>query len=348
MGATLFLSEGAPDHPGPGRMWRPGRAAPDLGAGRLPHADPGAARPRRRAGAGARPLAACASSARPASPGTPSPIAGCFERRRRGALPDHQPVRRHRGRRLLPLADAGDAAQGVHAGHAVRWAWRWRCWARTARRCAPGEVGELVCTKPWPSMTRGDLGRPGALPGDVLVALAGDLGARRLGLGGRGRLLVPARPQRRHAQHRRQADRAGRVRVGRGRPPGRRRGLCGRHAATSVKGEVAWLYLVPRPGVEPSDELAAEVRAHVGHELGKAFAPGRVAWVTALPEDPQRQDRAPRRARRRAGRGARRPLLAREPAGARAVRTWNIGVRPLRSTATPQAHSSPTGGTDGV
>ena len=49
------------------------------------------------------------------------------------------------------------------------------------------------------------LARPRALPRHVLAPLPGHLGARRLGLGRRGRLLVPARPLRRHAQHRRQA-----------------------------------------------------------------------------------------------------------------------------------------------
>ena len=70
-----------------------------------------------------------------------------------------------------------------------------------------------------------DLGRSGALPRDVLAPLSGRLDARRLGVGRRGRLLVPARPLGRHAQHRRQADRARRARV-RGRrrtPPSPRR-----------------------------------------------------------------------------------------------------------------------------
>ena len=41
-----------------------------------------------------------------------------------------------------------------------------------ARRHAgrPGEVGELVCTQPWPAMTRGIWRRPRALPRDLLVA----------------------------------------------------------------------------------------------------------------------------------------------------------------------------------
>ena len=80
-----------------------------------------------------------------------------------------------------------------------------------------------------------------------------------------------------------------------------------------VKGEVAWVFCVPAPGIEPSDELAAEVRGAVAADLGKAFAPDRVFFVPALPEDPQRQDRAPRRARPGHGRGSRRPFVRREP-----------------------------------
>ena len=70
----------------------------------------------------------------------------------------------------------------------------------------------------------GALGRPRALHRDVLVALPGGVDARRLGVGRRGRLLVPARAQRRHAQRRGQADRARGARVGRRRAPGCRRG----------------------------------------------------------------------------------------------------------------------------
>jgi acetyl-CoA synthetase len=51
-----------------------------------------------------------------------------------------------------------------------------------------------------------------------------------------------------------------------------------------VKGEVAWLFCVPAPGWEPSEELAAEVAARATEELGKAFRPARVVFVPALPK----------------------------------------------------------------
>ena len=190
-----------------------------------------------------------------------------------------------------------------------------------------GEVGELVCRQAVAEHDPRHLGRPGAVPGGVLVALAGAVGARRLGIGRRGRLLVPARPLGRHAEHRRQADRPGGVRVGRRRPSGRRRGLRRRR---------------PRPG-QGRGLLAvpgAAARRHAERRAGRGGARprrpragqgvrARPAGVGGRPApDPQRQDRAPRRPGRGAGRGAGRPLVAGEPGRARAVRPGQAAIRP--------------------
>jgi acetyl-CoA synthetase len=51
-----------------------------------------------------------------------------------------------------------------------------------------------------------------------------------------------------------------------------------------VKGEVAWIFCVPRPGAEAGDRLAVAVADAVAAELGKAFKPDRVVFVTALPK----------------------------------------------------------------
>jgi acetyl-CoA synthetase len=51
-----------------------------------------------------------------------------------------------------------------------------------------------------------------------------------------------------------------------------------------VKGEVAWVFCALVPGVEPSEELAAELQALAAADLGKAFAPERVLFVSALPK----------------------------------------------------------------
>jgi acetyl-CoA synthetase len=51
-----------------------------------------------------------------------------------------------------------------------------------------------------------------------------------------------------------------------------------------VKGEVAWIFCVVTPGTEADAALAAEVAAQVAGDLGKAFKPDRVIFVSALPK----------------------------------------------------------------
>jgi acetyl-CoA synthetase len=51
-----------------------------------------------------------------------------------------------------------------------------------------------------------------------------------------------------------------------------------------VKGEVAWLFCIPAPGVATDDGLAAEIGELVAADLGKAFRPDRVVFVSALPK----------------------------------------------------------------
>ncbi len=51
-----------------------------------------------------------------------------------------------------------------------------------------------------------------------------------------------------------------------------------------VKGECVVVFCVPKPGQEPSDALAEEVRRAVGKQLGAALRPERVHWVRDLPK----------------------------------------------------------------
>ncbi len=51
-----------------------------------------------------------------------------------------------------------------------------------------------------------------------------------------------------------------------------------------VKGESIGLYLVPAPGVEPDDDLTATISETVAKTLGKAFRPSRIRWVSDLPK----------------------------------------------------------------
>jgi acetyl-CoA synthetase len=69
-----------------------------------------------------------------------------------------------------------------------------------------------------------------------------------------------------------------------------------------VKGETAWLFCCLLPGFEPSRELEAEIAATVAGALGRAFAPGRVVIVDALPKT--RSAKIVRRAVRAAALGA--------------------------------------------
>ena len=128
------------------------------------------------------------------------------------------------------------------------------------------------------------LARPRAVHRHVLAPLSRDLDARRLGLGRRGRVLVPARALRRHAEHRRQADRAGGARVGSGRPPGRRRG-CGdrRPARREGRGGVDLLRRDARHA-RPTTRSRPRLQHAVAGDLGKAFKPDRVIFVSALPK----------------------------------------------------------------
>jgi acetyl-CoA synthetase len=146
-----------------------------------------------------------------------------------------------------------------------------------------GEVGELVCRKPFPGMTRGFWRDPERyldaywrrLPG---VWVHGDWASADADgywfLHGRsddtlniaGKRIGPAELESAAVAHPAVAEAAA---VG---------------VPHEVKGEVAWIFCVPLPGHEPTDELAAEVAECAAAELGKAFRPDRVVFVPALPK----------------------------------------------------------------
>ncbi len=146
-----------------------------------------------------------------------------------------------------------------------------------------GSVGELVCRKPWPSMTRGVWGDPDRYleaywsrwPG---VWAHGDWasvdedgywylhGRSDDTLNIAGKRIGPAEFESAAVGHPAVAE------------------ACAVGIPDEVKGEVAWLYCVLRPGFEPSDDLRGEVKAAVTGVLGKAFAPAQIAFVTALPK----------------------------------------------------------------
>ena len=165
-----------------------------------------------------------------------------------------------------------------------------------------GSVGELVCKRPWPGMTRGLWRDPDRY------------------LDTYWRRFPGARALRRHAQHRRQADRAGRARVGRGRTfrdrrSGRDRGAPRREG----RGGVALLRArARRRGVAGRGRRRGVPRARQG-----VRARPRDLRLRA-PEDAERQGGPARGARTGARRGSRRPLDAREPRGARRDRACRL------------------------
>ena len=147
-------------------------------------------------------------------------------------------------------------------------------------RSVRGEVGELVCKRAWPGMTRGIWRDPeryletywSRFPG---VWTHGDWalvdedgywflhGRSDDTLNIAGKRIGPAELESAAVNHSAVVEAAA---IG---------------VPHEVKGEVAWLYCVLAPGADANE---AEVRGAVAHELGKAFAPDRVIFVSALPK----------------------------------------------------------------
>jgi acetyl-CoA synthetase len=143
-----------------------------------------------------------------------------------------------------------------------------------------GEVGELVCKRPWPGMTRGVWGDseryldtywrrwPGVWTHGDWASIDDDgywflHGRSDDTLNIAGKRIGPAELES--------------AAVG--------SGVVAEAAAVGipheVKGEVAWIFCVANPGVEADTARVAEA---VSKELGKAFRPERIVWVSSLPK----------------------------------------------------------------
>ena len=145
-----------------------------------------------------------------------------------------------------------------------------------------GEVGELVCTKPWPGMTRGvwrDPQRyletywsdfPGVWRHGDWASVSDD---GQWFLHGRsddtikvaGKRVGPAEVETVLVEHPSVVEAAA---VG---------------VPDELKGEALWGFVVLRPGVEPTEELRDELVKLVTARMGKAFKPSAVRFTTALP-----------------------------------------------------------------
>jgi acetyl-CoA synthetase len=146
-----------------------------------------------------------------------------------------------------------------------------------------GEVGELVCKRPWPGMTRGVWGDderyldsywrrfPGVWTHGDWASIDDDgywflHGRSDDTLNIAGKRIGPAELESAAVAHRAVAEAAA---VG---------------VPHDVKGEVAWIFCVLKPTDEASPALSAEISATVADELGKAFKPDRIVFVSALPK----------------------------------------------------------------
>ena len=152
------MYDGAPDFPGPDRLWSFVERHRVERSRRLAHADPRAHGPRRRTGSRARPVVAA----------HPRVDRRAVERRRRGVGTSTSSAAAAARSSTSPVAPRWARAscrrtswsRCRRARSAVRRsAWRSTC---STSRADPvrGAVGELVCTKPWPGMTRGLYGDP--------------------------------------------------------------------------------------------------------------------------------------------------------------------------------------------
>ncbi len=146
-----------------------------------------------------------------------------------------------------------------------------------------GQVGELVIRKPWPGMTRGfwkDPQRyeeaywsrfPGIWTHGDWAAIDSDgfwyiLGRSDDTIKVAGKRLGPAEVESAAVSHPAVAEAAA---IG---------------APHPVKGEVVIVFAVLRPGIEPTEELRAEVSKSVTQALGPALKPDAVHFVTQLPK----------------------------------------------------------------
>jgi acetyl-CoA synthetase len=144
-------------------------------------------------------------------------------------------------------------------------------------------LGELVCTKPWPAMTRGIWGDDERFVasywsrwpdvwthGDwASVDADGDWflhGRSDDTLNVAGKRVGPAEYESALVGHPAVVE------------------ACAVGIPHQLKGETAWCFVVLGGDAEPGDELRAELVAAVEAELGKAFRPGAIRFTRALPK----------------------------------------------------------------
>ena len=276
LGGTIVFAEGAPDWPAADRLWRIVEQervtslglSPTLTRSLLPHGDP------------TQDLSSLRTFVTTGEPWNPEPYRWLFERVGRSRVPI---INCSGGTEVgacflspTPIAPIKACSLG---GPTLGMAMdvvddEGRSLVGT------GEVGELVCRKPFPGMTRGFWRDPeryletywSRLPG---VWVHGDWASVDEDgfwfLHGRsddtmniaGKRIGPAELESAAVGH----------------PAVREAAAIG--VPHAVKGETAWIFCCLLPGAAATED---EVAAHVAAELGKAFRPDRVFFVDALPK----------------------------------------------------------------
>ena len=279
LGGTIVFAEGAPDWPTPDRLWRTVEEervtslglSPTLARALLPHGDPTAD------------LSSLRTFITTGEPWNPEPYRWLFENVGGSRVPVINCTGGTEvGACFLTPTPIGPIKACSVGGPALGMAMDVVDDAG-ASLVGTGEVGELVCRRPFPGMTRGfwrDADKFietywSRIPG---VWVHGDWASVDTDgfwfLHGRsddtlniaGKRVGPAELESAAVGH----------------PAVREAAAIG--VPHAVKGETAWIFCCLLPGNEPSEELAASVAAAVGAELGKAFKPDRIFFVDALPK----------------------------------------------------------------
>ena len=278
LGGTIVFAEGAPDWPNPDRLWRTVEAehvtslglSPTLARALLPH------------GAPAADLSSLRTFVTTGEPWNPEPYRWLFEDVGRSRVPV---INCSGGTEVGACFLSPTVASPIKAcsvgGPALGMAMD-VVDEHGASLVGTGEVGELVCRRPFPGMTRGFWRDPqkyidtywSRIPG---VWVHGDWASVDADgfwfLHGRsddtlniaGKRIGPAELESAATDH----------------PAVREAAAIG--VPHAVKGETSWIFCCLLPGAAPGPDLEREVSETVAARLGKAFTPDRVIFVEALP-----------------------------------------------------------------
>ena len=281
LGATVFLFDGAPNHPGPDRLWdmveRHGiqvlGVSPTLIRALIPAGDEHVRR---------HDLSSLRILGSTGEPWNPDPYLWLMNEVGGGRCPI---INISGGTEVgacflspLPITELKPCTlRGPALGMDVD------VWGADGHPVPPGEVGELVCKKPWPGMTRGIWRDPERYLDTYWrrwpdVWVHGDWASIDEDgfwfLHGRsddtmnvaGKRVGPAEVESALAHH----------------PAVAESGVVG--VPDEIKGEAIWCFVATRPGYEHTEALAGALSKTVAGHLGKAFKPSRIVFVDELPK----------------------------------------------------------------